>query len=78
MSYPILNTVLLEGHIRSYKGEWILETHDRKLYKIADLFDRFEGKEARLIVAEIADVQELQTVYQGQHATTDEEREEEG
>ena len=77
MSHPILNTVLLEGNIRSYKGEWILETHDRKLYKVTDLFDRFEGKEVRLIVAEIADVQELQTIYQGHNATTDEEREEE-
>lgn len=78
MSNRILNTVLLEGHIRDYQGEWILETHDRKLYKVADLFDRFEGKEVRLIVAEIADVQELRTIYEGQNASTDEEREEEG
>lgn len=77
MSHPTLNTVLLEGHIRSYKGEWILETEDRKLYKITDLFDRFDGKEVRLIVAEIADVQELHTLYQGRYASTDEEREEE-
>jgi len=78
MSTPILNTVLLEGEIRSYKGEWILETEDRKLYKVADLFDRFDGKEVRLIVAEIADVQEIQTILRSEDASTDEEREEEG
>jgi len=72
-----MNTVLLEGHIRLYKGEWILETYDRKLYKVADLLDRFERKEVRLIVTELSDLQEVQTILRSEHASVDEEREEE-
>lgn len=57
---PQMNSVLLEGHLRLYNGEWILETHDRKLYKVKDLLPSFEGKEVRLIVTELTDVANLQ------------------
>lgn len=76
MKLPQLNTMLLEGDLRKSGDTWVLETHDRKLYRVDDLLQPFVGKEVRFIVVELADVQEIQTLLEC-HASTDEEREEE-
>lgn len=74
----IYKSVLLEGTIRSYKGEWILETYDHKLYRIQDLFDPFSGSEVRLIIADLQDLEDLKNTLTEDFTHGEQEGKEEG
>jgi hypothetical protein len=50
---------LMEGTLRKVQGEWVMETHDKKLYKINDVLEPYIKEEVRFVVVKLEDLENL-------------------